>query len=192
MVRRPGTSRREAARGAEERCGRAGLAGRSGRPRSRAGSTSPKSQPPRALSISLSACSKASRRDVPSRLVAPVRPAPCEAAVPDKAGVRSEHAASKAGKRLKRFIRRQFVLRDPWLVESATSVYAAMAGGRIGYYWRRKRQGTSGRSFPGVRSRTRPGRHGRLTASRRVLPRQSRPDVLHESERCARDLSCPS
>ena len=72
----------------------------------------------------------------------------CEAGVPDKAGVRSEHAASRAGKRLKRFIRRQFVLRDPWLVEPATSVYAAMAGGRSGYYWRRKRQVRAAGAFP--------------------------------------------
>jgi hypothetical protein len=71
-----------------------------------------------------------------------------EGVVPDKAGVRSEHAASRAGKRLKRFIRRQFVLRDPWLVESATSVYAAMAGGRIGYYWRRKQQVRAAGAFP--------------------------------------------
>jgi hypothetical protein len=45
--------------------------------------------------------------------------------------------------------------------ESATPVHAAIAGVRNGHYSRRLRQGPSGRSFPGVRSRRRDGRYGR-------------------------------
>jgi len=49
--------------------------------------------------------------------------------------------------------RREFVTARSVTLESAMPVHAALAGGRCRYYSRRERQGKSGRSFPGVRSR---------------------------------------